>query len=40
MGNEVTEIAKATQEVAKTARSGIEAAQGFEAFLARVLEDV
>lgn len=37
MDNEVTEIAKATQEVAKTARSGIEAAQGFGAFLARVL---
>jgi hypothetical protein len=28
MDNELTEIAKATQEVAKTARSGIEAAQG------------
>lgn len=37
MNNEVTEIAKATQEVAKTARTGIEAAQGFGNFVARVL---
>ena len=37
MNNEVTEIAKATQEIAKTARTGIEAAQGFGSFVARVL---
>lgn len=37
MDNEVTAIAKATQEVAKTARTGIEAAQGFGSFVARVL---
>jgi hypothetical protein len=37
VNNEVTEIAKATQEVAKTARTGIEAAQGFGSFVARVL---
>ena len=37
MDNEITEIAKATQEVAKTARSGIEAASGFGSFLSRVL---
>jgi len=37
VNNEVTEIAKATQEVAKTARTGIEAAQGLGSFLAKVL---
>jgi len=37
MTKEVTEIAKATQEVAKTTRVGIEAAQGVGRFLARVL---
>ena len=37
MNNEVTEIAKATQEIAKTDRTGIEAAQGFGSFVARVL---
>ena len=36
MENEISEIAKATQEVAKTARTGIEAAQSFGGFLARV----
>jgi Abortive infection alpha len=35
--DEITEIAKATQEVAKTTRSGIEAMQGFGGFLSRVL---
>jgi hypothetical protein len=37
MDSEITEMAKATQEIAKTARSGIEAAQGFGGFLSRVL---
>jgi hypothetical protein len=37
VNNEVTEIAKATQEVAKTTRTGIEAAQEFGGFLGRVL---
>ncbi len=37
MNNEVAEIAKATQEVAKATRTGIEAAQGFGSFVARVL---
>src|SRR5713226_5859482 len=36
MNNEIAEIAKAAQEVAKTTRTGIEAAHGFGAFLARV----
>ncbi|MBK9966152.1 MAG: DUF4393 domain-containing protein [Holophagales bacterium] len=39
MTDPVSEIAKATQEVAKTTRVGIEAAQQLGAFLARVLGD-
>lgn len=37
MDNELTELARATQEVAKTTRTGIEAAHAAGSFLARVL---
>jgi len=37
MDNEIAETAKATQEVAKTVRSGVEGAREFGGFLSRVL---